>query len=70
MNLTSDPIQTTQRLYKHVIRAVLTKSRQWYELKEYDRIIELLHGVIPLTQSARELIDAILIYKLIANVEF
>ena len=70
VNLGSDPIHTTHRLYKEVILVVLKKSRQHYEFKDYDSSIELLNSVIPLAQFALELVEVLMLYKLIATIEF
>lgn len=70
MYLLSNPIHTTQRLYKHVIHVTVKKSRQWYEVEKYDFAIELLKSIIPLSQFALELFDTLMLYKLVATIEF
>ena len=70
MYLFSNPIHTTERLYKHMIHVTVNKSKQWFEDKEYDLAIELLQNVLNLSQIALELFDILMLYKLIAQVEF
>lgn len=65
----SDPVLTTRRLYKEVLLVALKRAEKMYEVKDGPGAIELLKEVIPLAQLALELVDTIMLYKLIAHIE-
>jgi len=50
--------------------AALKKSQARFEQKEYDGAIDLLLSMISLSQFALELTESLLLYKVIAAIEF
>lgn len=49
VNLKSDPIRTTERLYREVLFAALQKAKDYYRQRECQMCVDLLLALIPLT---------------------
>ena len=63
-------MHTTHRLYKEVLMIALKRAEKMYELKDYQNAIDLIKEMIPLAKYAIELLDSMMLYKLIATIEF
>ena len=53
----SNPIQTSERLYKRVLYTGLKKAMDFIDEKEYSSSLELLYDLIPLCEYAIDLND-------------
>lgn len=70
MNLRSDPILTTRRLYKSVLLTTLKKAESLFQQRDNSQCVHLLKQAIPLTRLALDYVDTLMLYKLVADVEF
>ena len=65
-NLHSNPIQTTQRLYKSVLHTGLIAAMEFVDEKDTISSIELLEDLIPLCEYAVDLNDCMQLHSLIS----
>ena len=61
---------TSERLYKNVLHAALTKAMEFVDEKEFNSCLELLYEIIPLCEYAIDLNDCMQLHALISWQEF
>ena len=69
-NLHSNPILTTERLYKTVLHTGLTKAMEYVDEKEIGASIYILHALLPICEYAIDLRDCMQLHSLISWVEY
>lgn len=63
-------VHTTERLYKETIKQVLLRAMALYEHKDFQGCVDLLTLAIPVAQFASDLVDAMMLYQVMAFIEF